>query len=76
MARPIIGEVATSTQVVAPGDAQLDDWTWADDWTLALDAGQRVRVGVRGGRSMGGLCVRHDVEVAVLDGERVLEHDP
>ncbi len=59
----------------APGDAQLDDWTWADDWTLALDAGQRVRVGVRGGRSMGGLCVRQDVEVAVLDGDRVIAHD-
>lgn len=59
----------------APGDAMLDDWTLVDDWSLALDAGQRVRIDARGGRSWGGLCARHDVELAVLDGDRVIAHD-
>lgn len=68
-----VGAVARG--VFAPGDARLADWTYADDWTLALDAGQRVRVEVRGGRSRGVLCARHDVEVSLLDGDRVIAHD-
>lgn len=75
---PSAGTLAVGTVArgaFAQGDAMLDDWTWADDWSLSLEAGQRVLVGVRGGRSMGGLCVRHDVEVSVRDGDRVLAHD-
>jgi len=34
-----------------------------------------VRVEVRGGRSRGVLCARHDVEVSLLDGDRVIAHD-
>lgn len=57
------------------GDAQLGDWSWFDDWSLDLAAGQRVRVEARGGRARASICTRHDVEVAVLDGERALAFD-
>ncbi len=56
-------------------DARLRDWTYFDDWSLDLTALQRVRVDVRGGRTRGHLCARHDVEVSVLDGDRVLAFD-
>lgn len=66
---------ATARGAFQRGDPFLRDWTFFDDWSLDLAAGQRVRVDVRGGRTRGGRCVRHDVEVEVLDGERVLARD-
>lgn len=59
----------------ARGDAMLDDWTYFDDWTLTVAAGQRLRVDVRGGRTRSHGCAAHDVEVSVLDGDRVLARD-
>ncbi len=67
------GGVARGT--FAPGGARLRDWTYFDDWTLDLAAGQRARVEVRGGRTRSVRCMRHDVEVEVLDGDRSLALD-
>jgi hypothetical protein len=69
-----VGAAATRG-AFARGDAMLDDWSYFDDWTLPVAAGQRLRVDVRGGRTAGYGCAAHDVEVAVLDGDRVLAHD-
>ncbi|MDP3212769.1 MAG: hypothetical protein Q8S73_01595 [Deltaproteobacteria bacterium] len=80
-ARPArsVGELtlgAASTRgTFARGDAMLDDWTGFDDWTLAVTAGQRLRIDVRGGRTRSHGCAAHDVEVSVLDGDRVLARD-
>jgi len=57
------------------GDPLLRDWTRFDDWSVDLAAGQRVRVEVSGERTAGAACARYDVEVEVLDGDRVLARD-
>ncbi|TAK20560.1 MAG: hypothetical protein EPO40_31365 [Myxococcaceae bacterium] len=71
--------------VVAPGsvtrgaltasDALMRDGSRFDDYAIDLAQGQAVTLDLRGGRTTGYLCHALDVQLRVLDGERVLADD-
>jgi hypothetical protein len=65
---PLRGELATS-------DPRMRDGSHFDDYALDLAAGEPVRLELRGGPTRGFLCHALDVELRVLDGDRVLAAD-
>jgi Bacterial pre-peptidase C-terminal domain len=56
-------------------DPRLRDGSRFDDYALELAEGERVTVDLRGGATRGFLCRTLDVELRVLDGDRVLAAD-
>lgn len=56
-------------------DPRLRDGARFDDYALDLGEGERVTVELRGGTTRGFLCRTLDVELRVLDGDRVLAAD-
>jgi hypothetical protein len=57
------------------GDAVLQSGPVYDDYALDLDAGQRVAVDARGGRSFTEPCCRLDVTVDLLRDGQTIAHD-
>jgi hypothetical protein len=72
--RPIaVGEARDGS--LDDGDAFLQSGPLYHDYALDLDAGQRVAIDVRGGRSITEPCCRLDVTVDVLRDDEPLAHD-
>lgn len=56
-------------------DRRMRDGSLFDDYALDLAAGEAVRVELRGGRTTGFLCHVLDVQLRVLEGDRVVADD-
>jgi hypothetical protein len=61
--------------VLDDGDAFLQSGPLYDDYALELDAGQRVAIDVRGGRSITEPCCHLDVTVDILRDGEPIGHD-
>lgn len=71
----VVAEGSVTRGRLEASDPRMRDGSSFDDYAVDLAAGQTVALQLRGGRTTGYLCHVLDVELRVLDGERVLAND-